>query len=260
MSTPTSTSQNQINLDNNADLYNEWAKIYDSDGNVLQQLDSLAFNDTVLPLLSSSPSPGPLKILELGCGTGRNTVLLKKHAPDGSTIYAIDISEKMMDEAKRKIDSSTASNVSVKWALIDLQTQQNELETFLTEGSAEDNKPDVVISTLVLEHVALDAFFSVVGDVLKPGGWAWVTDMHPEMGEGRASFFKEDGTRVLGVSVMHAIEETVESATKFGLELVGEVDARGVGDVEDEALQRFGPRAKKWVGKKMLCGMMFRKL
>lgn len=266
MSTP--PQQKELALDNNAQLYDEWAKVYDSDGNVLQQLDSLAFHDTVIPLLNQTKTP--LNILELGCGTGRNTVLLKQHAPAGSTIYATDISQNMMEEAKRKIaglpsddgSEGSTSGVNVKWALLDLQTQQKELKAFVAGGKEEleeADRPDVVISTLVLEHVELDAFFSVVGSMVKPGGWAWVTDMHPEMGQSRAAFYKQDGTKIIGVSFMHAVEDKIRVAKEYGLELVGEVDSRGVGDVEEEALQQFGARSKKWVGKKMLCGMLFRK-
>ena len=257
----TSTPQQTIALDNNSQLYDEWAKVYDSDGNVLQQLDALAFQDTVVYLLSQAATP--LKILELGCGTGRNTLLLKKHAPAGSTIYATDISQNMMEEAKAKVvaGGTEESGVAVKWALIDLQTQQRELKAFLADEREfeEDDKPDVVVSTLVLEHVGLDPFFGGIGEVLSPGGWAWVTDMHPEMGQSRAAFYKEDGTKVIGVSFMHAIEDKLAAAKAHGLKLIGEVDSRGVGDVEEDALQRFGPRSKKWVGKKMLCGMLFKK-
>ncbi|KAG2021031.1 hypothetical protein CC2G_006300 [Coprinopsis cinerea AmutBmut pab1-1] len=283
--TPGSTGPT-ITLEDNAQLYNSWAKTYDTDGNVLQQLDALAFEDTVIPLLTSSLSNPPLKILELGCGTGRNTVLLKKYAPRGSVIYATDISEGMMEEARKKLGElvfngrgSSVGRTSegeggeeetrAKWALIDLTTQQKELVEFLRDANActtsntddteETYKVDALISTLVLEHVPLNSFFPVLSAVLKPGAWAWVTDMHPEMGASRAAFRNAEGVKVTGVSYMHGIEEKLKAAKACGLEIVGQVDERGVGDEEGEVVRRFGERARKWVGRRMFCGMLFRK-
>ena len=56
------------------DCYDAWSATYDSDGNVLQLLDDVAFDEVVRPLLnvrSDGDSRGV--VCELGCGTGRNT-------------------------------------------------------------------------------------------------------------------------------------------------------------------------------------------
>ncbi|KAA8618545.1 S-adenosyl-L-methionine-dependent methyltransferase [Pyrenophora tritici-repentis] len=65
--------------------YNEWASIYDTDGNILQAIDDLELSSLLPGLLSSVSSSGgegaghEINILDLGCGTGRNTAKLLRY-------------------------------------------------------------------------------------------------------------------------------------------------------------------------------------
>jgi len=57
------------------ECYNAWSNTYDSDGNVLQLLDDIAFEEIAQPLLKSLHQNSTKQICcELGCGTGRNTI------------------------------------------------------------------------------------------------------------------------------------------------------------------------------------------
>jgi tRNA G46 methylase TrmB len=57
------------------ECYDAWSHTYDSDGNVLQLLDDIAFEEIAQPLLNSIHQDNTTKICcELGCGTGSNTV------------------------------------------------------------------------------------------------------------------------------------------------------------------------------------------
>ena len=58
--------------------YDAWSSTYDSDDNVLQMLDDVAFAEIAEPLINISigESTGMRHCCELGCGTGRNTVKL----------------------------------------------------------------------------------------------------------------------------------------------------------------------------------------
>jgi hypothetical protein len=57
------------------ECYNAWSNTYDSDGNILQLLDDIAFEEVAQPLLKSIHQNRPKQICcELGCGTGRNTI------------------------------------------------------------------------------------------------------------------------------------------------------------------------------------------
>lgn len=236
----------------NVELYNEWASTYDTDGNILPAVDEIEFNKHVVPALRAQGAKGDIRLLEIGCGTGRNTAKLPQLLSSGSTIYAIDVSEGMMNEAKKKLEGTATQ---IQWALLDFQTQGSELDTLVGEPV------DVIISTLVLEHVALDAFFATVSKHLKAGGWAWVSTMHPFIGRFvGAGFRREDGVKVRGVSNNYEIEEVVSSAKKHGLDLGCPVVESGVGDNEAEALEKFGARAKKYIGWNIFAGALFLKV
>ena len=57
------------------ECYDAWSNTYDTDGNVLQLLDDIAFEEIAQPLLDSFPRNETTPICcELGCGTGRNTI------------------------------------------------------------------------------------------------------------------------------------------------------------------------------------------
>ena len=70
------------------ETYDRWAPTYDTDGNILQSLDTLALSTNLLPRLLSalqlpsnpihnrSQPPNMLCITDLGCGTGRATLAL----------------------------------------------------------------------------------------------------------------------------------------------------------------------------------------
>lgn len=249
MSQPTSSTFEAGVHTTNVELYNQWASTYDTDGNVLPAVDEVEFNTHVVPALRAQGAKGDIRLLEIGCGTGRNTAKLPELLTPGSTIYAIDVSEGMMNEAKKKLEDAPTK---IHWALLDFQTQGSELDALVGEPV------DIVISTLVLEHVELDAFFATVSKHLKSGGWAWVSTMHPFIGKFTgAGFRREDGAKVRGVSSNYEIEEVVSSAKKYGLELGCPVVESGVGDDRAEALAKFGPRAMKCVGWKIFVGALF---
>ncbi|KAF6764988.1 S-adenosyl-L-methionine-dependent methyltransferase [Ephemerocybe angulata] len=235
----------------NVDLYNGWSATYDIDGNVMPAVDDVIFNDRVVPLLKSTE--GDVRVLEIGCGTGRNTIKLRQHLSPGSTIYAVDVSDGMMQQAKKKLEGNSAN---VNWAILDLQTQGEELAAFVGQPV------DIFISTLVLEHIKLDAFFATLGAHLKSGGWAWVSNMHPFIGMHTGAGYKtgKDGVRVRGVSANYEMQEVVDAAKKYGLEVEGDIVEAGVGDDEVEAVRQFGPRAKKCVGWKIFAGFLFKKV
>ena len=75
--------------------YNIWAKIYDSNDNPTRDLELQAGED----MLSGHHSNN---VLELGCGTGKNTEWLINQS---HKILAMDFSEEMLNKAKEKIVS-----------------------------------------------------------------------------------------------------------------------------------------------------------
>ena len=81
-----------------------WERIYTKHGRV--QLDVL---DTAIQAADIFNKNGFKNILDLGCGTGRHTLLL---ADRGFNVHACDISKSGIKMTRELIDNSGLSNVS----------------------------------------------------------------------------------------------------------------------------------------------------
>jgi malonyl-CoA O-methyltransferase len=137
------------------DGYDRWSAVYDHDANPLQALEE--------PLLRAAIGDvNGCTALDLGCGTGRHALWL---AANGAIVTAVDFSEGMMAEARRKPGAER-----IEFIAHDLHQPLP-----LADGSF-----DLVVSGLVLEHLQeLGGFFAEARRVLKPGGRAVVSSMHP---------------------------------------------------------------------------------
>ena len=115
--------------------YDRWAAIYDEDANPLQALEQPRFQDACGDVVG-------LRVLDLGCGTGRHTQWL---ASRGATVTAVDFSEEMLAKARCK-----AAKDAVRFLVHDLHEPLP-----FNQGEF-----DLVVSGLVLEHLRdLNEFF-----------------------------------------------------------------------------------------------------
>src|ERR1700704_1304171 len=76
--------------------YDRWALVYDHDANPLTALEEPYMKAAGGNVLG-------LKVLDLGCGTGRHTAWL---ASAGASVTAVDFSEGMLAEARRKPEAA----------------------------------------------------------------------------------------------------------------------------------------------------------
>ena len=81
--------------------YNSWAKQYDTNNNKTRDLDKKA---TIKTLSNYNFN----YVLELGCGTGKNTIWLLEKAKN---IIAFDFSKEMLKKAKEKITNNFNQNL-----------------------------------------------------------------------------------------------------------------------------------------------------
>src|SRR5678810_186092 len=109
--------------------YNEWSEIYDTNANLTRDLDEKVTRDTLGDQKFKS-------ILELGCGTGKNTVFL---AQIGTSVHALDFSQGMIEKAKEKVQAG-----NVRFEVTDLTKC----------WPCEHNAYDLITCNLVLEHIA----------------------------------------------------------------------------------------------------------
>ncbi|PGH13906.1 hypothetical protein AJ79_03321 [Helicocarpus griseus UAMH5409] len=266
------TAGREIKYLDTIDAYDQWAEVYDTDGNFLQALDTLEMRSLLPTFVSLLPTnantntntnntTGPT-LIDLGCGTGRNTIPLLQSAPTNATIIGLDPSTKMLELARQRVSVYFDENPHVNRKLgsgedrVSFQVY-NMLDTSVSNAAA--GNVDGIISTLVMEHVPMDTFFGAAAGLLKKGGVLLVTNMHEEMGkQGQAGFVDpKTGVKIRATSYAHTVKEMVGVAERAGFEVIGEVKEVMV---DDELAGRLGPRARKWVRVKVWFGGCFRKL
>ena len=240
-----------------ASAYDLWSQVYDTDNNFLQALDSIEMK-TLLPKLVStlegSTLPKPWKVVDLGCGTGRNTVHIAALPPnDISQIHALDLSPKMLDIARKRLEDLNQDGKPriLKFQVYDALNP--------SAGETPPTNADAIISTLVVEHVPLKEYFIAAAGMLKPGGLLLLTNMHSDMGQiSQAGFIDpKTGEKIRPVSFAHTVEEVISEAGRCGFEVAVGFEERVV---TEENHELFGPRAGKWVGVKVWYGGVLRRV
>ena len=177
--------------------YNIWADQYDTNSNKTRDLDKKSTIETLSKLEFSS-------VIELGCGTGKNTIFLLKKA---EKIIGLDFSQKMLNKAKLKINDKR-----VDFRKADLTT----------EWKIDNDSADLITSSLVLEHIEdLDFIFDQANKKVKNGGAFFISELHPfkQYSGSKAKFETESGTQELETYIHH-ISEYLNSAKNNNFELI----------------------------------------
>lgn len=185
------------------DAYERWAAQYDDNRNRTRDLNMQCLRRADLPLAGA-------QVFEAGCGTGLNTEYL---AGQGAQVVAMDFSEAMLDRARTRLGQST-----VRFEVGDI-TQR---------WPAEDASCDLVVITLVLEHVEdLAPVFAQARRVLAEGGLLYIAELHPyrQLAGGQARFTPDGSDQEQLVPAWrHSVSEFVTAAKKvrFGLQRMSE--------------------------------------
>lgn len=180
-----------------AKAYNSWSDIYDSNENKTRDLDRVATQQTVAQIAFEH-------VLELGCGTGKNTIWFAEKA---TKVVALDFSAGMLAKAKQKI---IANHVNFQQADLN-EAWQVEKESF-----------DLASCNLVLEHIEhLDHIFAQAFDKLKTGGKFFICELHPfkQYAGSKARYETENGTEELEVYIHH-FSDFIQHAEANGFTLL----------------------------------------
>lgn len=177
--------------------YNIWANQYDTNKNRTRDLDKTATIETLSKYDFES-------VLELGCGTGKNTTWLLSKAKQ---IIGLDFSKEMLNKAKEKI-----ADERVIFKRIDLSES----------WKIENNFADLITCSLTLEHIKnLNHIFNQARLKLKKNGLFFISELHPfkQYSGSKAKYETENGTKELEVYIHH-VSEYIDDAKKNGFEFV----------------------------------------
>jgi malonyl-CoA O-methyltransferase len=178
------------------DAYTRWSATYDSDRNGTRDLDRQVTESTLADRKYQN-------ILELGCGTGKNTALLDCI---GRRILALDFSPGMLQQAKTKLTTDhvffVRADLTKPWP-------------------AKSGSFELVVCNLVLEHIEdLNPIFNQVSQSLRAGGEFFVCELHPfwQYQGIQANFLTEQETIKIEAFVHH-LSDFTEAARANGLSL-----------------------------------------
>jgi len=174
--------------------YDAWASTYDTAPNATRDAG-------MRRLRLWTPHFSGKSVLELGCGTGLNTAHLAESA---QAVTAIDLSTRMLAEAAKRVRAD-----HVDFLCLDL----------LAGLPFEDSSYDVVVETLVLEHVSdLGSVFTEVFRLMRPGGQFLMSELHPyrQLRGKQARLEAADGSEILIEAHRHSASAFVNGALEAG--------------------------------------------
>lgn len=201
--------------------YDQWAATYDTIANKTRDLELIAGQQ----MLSTADFS---KVLETGCGTGKNTAWISKRAKD---LVAIDFSEGMLALARQKVKDD-----HVKFQQFDLTQPWN------------FNQVSLIICSLVLEHIEnIEFIFEQAAKSLESNGCFYICELHPyKQLEGSRAKFEQGNELILLEYFIHHISDFFSAALKSGMKCI---DLKEWFDEEDK---KTTPRLVSFLFQKIL--------
>jgi ubiquinone/menaquinone biosynthesis C-methylase UbiE len=182
------------------EAYTRWSETYDVDPNRTRDLDAVVTREWLGGRRSEA-------ILEIGCGTGKNTEFL---ATIAGRVTADDFSPGMLSQAKAKAEERGFSG-NVEFATVDVTH----------DWPFAAGQFDLIVCNLVLEHVEdLGFVFAEAARCLKSGGKFFLCELHPfRQYEGTVANFNRAGETTAVAAFVHHVSEFLQSAEACGFAL-----------------------------------------
>lgn len=204
-----------------AAAYDQWAGQYDTNLNKTRDLEAVSLRQTLDDMHFRH-------CLEIGCGTGKNTVWLASIADN---VLGIDLSENMLKKARAK---GFPPHVYFQQADI------------LADWTFAKAAYDLITFSLVLEHIEdLNGIFEKVAQHLSENGIVYIGELHPfkQYQGSKARFETEQGETVV-TCYAHNVSDFFAAANKAGLTL------RYLQEYFDDNVRETAPRILTMLFKK----------
>lgn len=204
------------------EAYNAWAKQYDVNQNKTRDLDGKVTAETLQAYQFKT-------VLELGCGTGKNTAYLLTKA---ERVIGLDFSDEMLRIAKEKIADSRVvfhkADLNESWAI-------------------ENEFADLITCSLTLEHIDdLRHIFNQANQKLKGEGLFFISELHPfKQYLGSKARFEKEENGVIELEVfVHHISDYINAA------MINDFELLELKECFDEAVEKDIPRLIAFVFRK----------
>src|SRR5512146_1743560 len=136
------------------ETYALWSQVYDEQPNPMLSLEERVLT-ALLPRIEGKD------VLDLGCGTGRWLSAFSHKSP--ASLRGIDISAEMLERATIK-----------------LGPRANLFQGDCSSIALPDQCADLILSSFVLSHLPDPRqFVAQLARLLRPGGTAFISDLHP---------------------------------------------------------------------------------
>ncbi|WP_148255341.1 class I SAM-dependent methyltransferase [Aidingimonas lacisalsi] len=177
--------------------YDTWVHQYDTNENPTRDLNARVLRQQPFALAGKS-------VMEIGCGTGINTIWLAEHA---QSVVGVDIAEGMLKKARSRLGEEKACM----------------LQADITKPWSFDLAFDLVVANLVLEHVRdLSHVFNEAHHILLPKGLFYIGELHPyKQLRGAQAKYRDTETDqdVLVPAFTHHVSEYINEGIKAGFTL-----------------------------------------
>ncbi|MEN9697760.1 MAG: hypothetical protein RLZ56_1181 [Bacteroidota bacterium] len=176
--------------------YKTWSEQYDSNENKTRDLEKVSLIETLSGLSFEN-------VLEIGCGTGKNTVWLASKAKQ---LLCVDLTKEMIEIAQSKI-----KNNHISFQIADITKSWDFAKT----------QYDLAVFSLVLEHIEhLAPIFEKLSKCIQVGGYVYIGELHPfkQYAGSKARFTTHQGEQVV-TCFNHHISDFTNAAAQYGFQV-----------------------------------------
>lgn len=177
--------------------YKAWSEVYDTNENKTRDLEGVSVIETLSNIHFEN-------CLEIGCGTGKNTVWLASKAQQ---VTAVDLTAEMVEKAKLKVQSP-----NVNFVIADI----------LEAWNFAPHPYDLATFSLVLEHIEnLVPIFEKLKTAIKDNGYVYISELHPfkQYAGSKARFDLGNGEQFLDCFIHH-VSDFTHIASMHGFKIV----------------------------------------